>query len=56
MNELKMLYLIGNPLMLAPNYRNVVKTKLQKLKILDGIPTLNEAENTKKKKPAKGDS
>jgi len=28
MNELKMLYLIGNPLMLAPNYRNVVKTKL----------------------------
>jgi len=53
--DLKMLYLLGNPLTLAPNYRQVLKTKLQKLKILDGVPTLNEAENTKKKKP-KADS
>jgi len=28
MSDLKMLYLIGNPLMLAPNYRNVIKGKL----------------------------
>jgi hypothetical protein len=53
--DLKMLYLLGNPLTLAPSYRQVLKTKLQKLKILDGVPTLNEAENTKKKKP-KADS
>lgn len=55
MTDLKMLYLIGNPLMLASNYRQVIKTKLQKLKVLDGTPTLNEAESTKKKKP-KADS
>lgn len=45
-----MLYLIGNPVMLAPNYRNVMKTKFNKLKVLDGVPTLNEALNTRKKK------
>jgi hypothetical protein len=50
-----MVYLIGNPLMLSTNYRQVLKTKLSKLKILDGTPTLNEAESTKKKKP-KADS
>lgn len=55
MNDLRMLYLIGNPLMLAFNYRQVIKKKLQKLKMLDGTPTLNEAESTKKKKP-KADS
>lgn len=48
--DLKMLYLIGNPVMLAPNYRNVMKTKFNKLKVLDGVPTLNEAVNTRKKK------
>ena len=50
-----MIYLIGNPLMLSTNYRQVLKSKLSKLKILDGTPTLNEAESTKKKKP-KADS
>lgn len=45
-----MLYLVGNPVMLVPNYRNVFKTKFNKLKILDGKPTLNEAESTRKKK------
>jgi hypothetical protein len=50
-----MLYLLGNPLMLSSNYRQVLKSKLSKLKILDGTPTLNEAESTKKKKP-KADS
>jgi hypothetical protein len=50
-----MIYLIGNPLMLSSNYRQVLKSKLSKLKILDGTPTLNEAESTKKKKP-KADS
>lgn len=39
--------------MLSQSYRQVIKTKLNKLKILDGIPTLNEAEGTKKKKSAK---
>ena len=52
--ELKMLYTIGNPIMLAPNYRNVLKTKLNKLKVLDGTPTLNEPEGTKKKKKPQG--
>ena len=47
-----MLYLFGNPVVLVPNYRQVVKTKFNKLKILDGTPTLNEAEGTKKKKAA----
>jgi hypothetical protein len=46
-----MLYMIGNPLMLAPNYRNLLKTKFNKLKVLDGTPTLNEAEGSRKKKP-----
>ena len=50
-----MIYLLGNPLMLSSNYRQVLKSKLSKLKILDGTPTLNEAESTKKKKP-KADS
>ena len=54
--ELKMLYLIGNPLMLSTNYRNVMKTKLKQLRILDGTPTLNEQESTKKKKNTKGNS
>jgi hypothetical protein len=39
--------------MLVPNYRQVLKTKFNKLRILDGTPTLNEAEGTKKKKSAK---
>jgi len=39
--------------MLVPNYRGVLKTKFNKLKILDGTPTLNEAEGTKKKKSSK---
>jgi hypothetical protein len=38
--------------MLVPSYRQVLKTKFNKLKILDGTPTLNEAEGTKKKKAA----
>ena len=41
--------------MLSSNYRQVLKSKLSKLKILDGTPTLNEAESTNKKKP-KADS
>lgn len=49
--DLKMLYMIGNPLMLAPNYRNLLKTKFNKHKVLDGTPTLNEAEGSRKKKP-----
>jgi hypothetical protein len=53
--DLRMIYLLGNPLMLSSNYRQVLKSKLSKLKILDGTPTLNEAESTKKKKP-KADS
>ena len=48
--DLKMLYLIGNPVMLAPNYRTVMKTKFNTLKVLDGVPTLNEAEGSRKKK------
>ncbi len=51
--ELRMLYLIGNALMLSANYRQVLKIKFNKLKILDGTPTLNEAEGTKKKKSNK---
>ena len=38
--------------MLVQNYRNIVKSKLNKLKVLDGIPTLNEAEGSKKMKKA----
>ena len=53
LQELRMLYLIGNPVMLSPNYREVFKTKFNKMKVLDGTPTLNEAEGTKKKKSAK---
>jgi len=48
-----MVYLLGNPVMLVPNYRGVLKNKFNKLKILDGTPTLNEAEGTKKKKSSK---
>lgn len=51
-----MIYLLGNPLMLSTNYRQVLKSKLSKLKILDGTPTLNEAESTRKKKPKAADS
>jgi hypothetical protein len=54
LTDLKMLYLIGNPLMLCPGYRNVLKTKLKALKVLDGTPTLNEQESTKKKKKVTG--
>lgn len=54
LTDLKMLYLIGNPLMLCPGYRNVLKTKLKALKVLDGLPTLNEQESTKKKKKVTG--
>ncbi len=50
LSDLKMLYLQGNALALSTNYRNVMKTKLKALKVLDGIPTLNEQESTKKKK------
>ena len=53
LNDLKMLYMLGNPLVLVPNYRQVLKTKFNKLRMLDGTPTLNEAEGTKKKKSAK---
>jgi Leucine-rich repeat (LRR) protein len=53
LQDLKMLYMLGNPLVLVPNYRQVLKTKFNKLRMLDGTPTLNEAEGTKKKKPAK---
>ena len=52
LSELRMLYLKGNPVMLVQNYRNIVKSKLNKLKVLDGIPTLNEAEGSKKMKKA----
>jgi Leucine-rich repeat (LRR) protein len=54
LSDLKMLYLQGNPLMLVTGYRNTLKTKLPKLKILDGVATLNEAEGGKKKKKAAG--
>lgn len=53
LKDLKMLYMLGNPVVLVPNYRQVLKTKFNKLRILDGTPTLNEAEGTKKKKPSK---
>ena len=53
LQDLKMLYMLGNPVVLVPNYRQVLKTKFNKLRMLDGTPTLNEAEGTKKKKPAK---
>jgi len=45
-----MLYLQGNPLALATGYRDTLKLKLKALKVLDGIPTLNEVEGSKKKK------
>jgi len=45
-----MLYLQGNPLALATGYRDTLKVKLKALKVLDGIPTLNEVEGSKKKK------
>ena len=50
LTDLRMLYLIGNPLMLAPSYRNVIKSKLKLLRIFDGTPTLNEIEGGRKKK------
>ena len=47
-----MLYLQGNTLALATGYRDTIKLKLKTLKVLDGVPTLNEAEGSKKKKKA----
>ena len=49
---LKMVYLQGNPLALATGYRDTLKLKLKTLKVLDGTPTLNEVEGSKKKKKA----
>ena len=45
-----MLYLMGNALMLTPNYRAIVKQRFNPLKILDGTPTLNENDSPKKRK------
>jgi len=47
-----MVYLQGNPLALATGYRDTLKLKLKTLKVLDGTPTLNEVEGSKKKKKA----
>lgn len=47
--DLKMLYLLGNPLHLTPKYRDIIKQRFQKLKILDNIPTLNESDSPKKR-------
>ena len=50
-----MLYLVGNPLVLTPQYRAIVKQKFQPLKMLDGTPTLNESDSPKKRKKKVGE-
>lgn len=52
-----MLYVIGNPLIITPKYREILKQRLLKLKVLDNIPTNNEVDSPKKKtKKLQGDS
>ena len=53
LESIKMLYLFGNPLMLTPNYREILKQRLQNLKILDGTTAFTEAEENAKKKHRK---
>ena len=48
-----MLYLIGNPLALTPNYREILKQRFQGLKILDGTIAFTEIEENAKKKRIK---
>jgi hypothetical protein len=45
-----MLYLVGNPLALSSQYRDIVKQRFIDVKLLDGIATLNEGSSPKKKK------
>lgn len=50
LTDLRMLFLVGNPVALTPKYREIVKQWFPRLKILDNIPTLNESDSPKKKK------
>ena len=53
LESIKMLYLNGNPLALTPNYREILKQRLQNLRILDGTTAFNEVEENAKKKHRK---
>ena len=50
-----MLYLIGNPLVLSPRYRDIFKQRFNALKVLDGVFTLNESDSPKKRKKKAAD-
>jgi len=50
LENLKMVYLVGNPCALTPRYRDIMKQNFENMKILDGIPAFNENESPQKKK------
>lgn len=53
LENIKMLYLTGNPLCLTSKYREILKQRCQSLRILDGSPAFTEAEENAKKKHRK---
>ena len=53
LESIKMMYLLGNPLCLISNYREILKQRFQNLKILDGTTAFTEAEENAKKKRIK---
>lgn len=53
MENLKMIYFMGNPLALSFKYRDILKQRLENLKIIDGTPTLEEGSSPSKKKKKK---
>jgi len=53
LENIKMLYLMGNPMCLTANYREILKQRFQTLKILDSTTAFSEAEENAKKKRVK---
>ena len=53
LESIKMLYLAGNPLCLTSQYREIVKQRMQDIRILDGMQAFTEQEENMKKKRRK---
>ena len=53
LDNIKMLYLAGNPLCITPNYREILKQRFQSLRVLDGTTAFTEVEENAKKKHRK---
>ena len=53
LENLRLLYLAGNPLALTYRYREILKENLQELRFIDGTPAFTEVEESLKKKMRK---